>query len=119
MKKLLIGLVLTVVLIFGGLKIAETVVMGGTDYYVQITDDGTKTIEQDDSGNSMTKYKYQLTGYDKEGNAKVLDFSAFKDRPLKRDAYLKLTWNQKKGVTSYEEVQKNDLPQKAEKKLGQ
>lgn len=117
MKKLLIGLVLTVVLIFGGLKIADTVVMGGTDYYVQITNDGTKNLEQDNSGNTITRYSYQLTGFDKEGNQKVLDFSAFKDRPLKRDAYLKLTWNQKKGVTSYEEVQKNDLPQKAAAKL--
>ena len=49
---------------------------------------------------------------------KELDFNANKDRPLRREAFLKVTWNKKKGVTSYEEVQQKDLPKKAADKLG-
>jgi len=32
---------------------------------------------------------------------------------LRKEAYLKITWNEKKGVTSYEEVQASDIPSKA------
>ena len=46
-----------------------------------------------------------------------MDFNAFKDRPLRKNAYLKITWNKNKGVTSYEEVTKSELPNAAKEKL--
>lgn len=48
----------------------------------------------------------------------MLDFNASKSRPLRREAFLKVTWNEKKGVTSYEEVQQKEVPKKAAEKLG-
>ncbi|WP_407857544.1 YxeA family protein [Enterococcus hailinensis] len=118
MKKFLIGLVSLIVLAFVGLQIAQKVVSSGDDYYVQITNDGERIVNKDDSGNQYVDYKYSLPGYDKNGEEKQLTFSAAKDRPLRKDAFLKVTWNKKKGVTSYEEVQKKKVPEKAAEKLG-
>lgn len=117
MKKILIGLVSVIVIAFVGLQIADKVVMGGEEYYVQITTDGERVEEKDSSGNPYVDYKYSLPGYDKEGQKKQLDFNASKDRPLRREAYLKITWNKKKGVTSYEEVQPKQVPKKAAEQL--
>ena len=38
----------------------------------------------------MIEYKYELPGYDKDAKKKNLEFLGMKDRPLKKDAYLKL-----------------------------
>ncbi|MBO0458089.1 YxeA family protein [Enterococcus hulanensis] len=118
MKKFLIGLVSLIVIAFVGLQIADKVVKGGDDYYVQVTTDGERIDEKDSSGNSYVDYEYSLPGYDKNGEKKVLNFNASKDRPLRREAFLKVTWNEKKGVTSYEEVTQKQLPKKAAEKLG-
>ena len=48
---------------------------------------------------------------------KTLEFRGQQPRPLRKGAYLKITWNKNKGVTSYEEVQKEDIPKTAQEKL--
>lgn len=118
MKKYLIGFLAVLLLLFGGLKLTEALTMGGTDYYVQVTSDGKKQEEKDDNGQKMISYDYQLPGYDEDGKEKRLHFSAFKDRPLVHGAYLKVTWNKKKGVTSYEQVDSTEIPREAKSKLG-
>ncbi|MGM0175513.1 YxeA family protein [Enterococcus sp. DIV0800] len=118
MKKILIGLVSLIVIGFVGLQIADKVMSSGDAYYVQITNDGEKYNGEDSNGNPYVDYKYALPGYDEEGHEKKLDFNASKDRPLRREAFLKVTWNKNKGVTSYEEVQQKQLPKKAAEKLG-
>lgn len=117
MKKLLIGLAAFLLLAFGGLKIFESMYYGGNTYYTQITTDGTKFYSTDSNGKKFADYKYELTGYDDKGDAQKLDFNANKARPLKRNAYLKLTYNKKKGVTKWEAVKKSDVPSKALAKL--
>ncbi|HLQ40625.1 MAG TPA: YxeA family protein [Tetragenococcus sp.] len=118
MKKLLIGIVSLLLVIFGGLKLADAMVMGGTDYYVQVTQAGTKEESEDDQGNLLTSYTYELPGFNEQGNKKDLQFRAIKDRPLIKGAFLKITWNKNKGVTSYEQVDRNDIPTAAKTKLG-
>lgn len=113
MKKLLIGLAALLLIGFGALQVAQTVIMDGDSYYVQITTDGEKTTSKDDNGNVYTQYHYELPGYDENGKSKTLDFNGFQERPLRKEAYLKLTWNEKKGVTGYEEVKEKDIPTKA------
>ena len=117
MKKLLIGLLVFIVVVLAGVKIADYVVMGGEEYYVQITTDGTKTVSKSDSGQETVNYRYILPGYTKEGKEKDLDFNGQLTRPLRKGAYLKITWNKNKGVTSYEEVEKKDVPKTALEKL--
>lgn len=117
MKKILIGFLTIVVVAIVGAKVADQVVMGGTDYYVQVTTDGKRIEAKDSSGRMYLEFAYELPGFDKKGNQKQLEFSAIKDRPLRKDAYLKVTWNKNKGVTSYEEVKKQEIPQAAQEKL--
>lgn len=117
MKKLAIVLGVLAVLLFGGMTVAQKVIMGGESYYVQVTNEGQREETKDDNGSTMVEYKYTLPGYDEDGKQKDLEFSAFKDRPLRTEAYLKITWNEKKGVTSWEEVKKTDVPKKAMKQL--
>lgn len=117
MKKVLIVLVALLGIGFIGLKVADYFIMGGEQYYVKITTDGQREDVKADAGENVTQYKYSLPGYDKDGNEKQMDFNAFKDRPLRKNAYLKITWNKNKGVTSYEEVKESELPTAAKEKL--
>jgi len=117
LKKLLLGVVLFVVLAFGGLKITEKIVQGGDDYYVEVTNKGNKKEEKDGNGKVVLSYDYALEGFDKTGKEKEMKFTAYKNRPLIQGAYLKVTWNQKRGVTSYEQVKESDVPAKAKEKL--
>lgn len=117
MKKLLIGLVAFVAIVFVGVKVADYVVMGGDSYYVQITTNGEKEVSKDDNGQQYVRYKYNLPGYDEDGRKKTLEFTGQQPRPLRKGAYLKVTWNKNKGVTSYEEVQKEDIPKTAQEEL--
>ncbi|EGF35667.1 hypothetical protein AAULR_08066 [Lacticaseibacillus rhamnosus MTCC 5462] len=54
MKKVLIGLVVLIVLVFGGLKIFEITNYGGTTYYTKITNTGQRVTDRDDEGNSTS-----------------------------------------------------------------
>lgn len=47
--------------------------------------------------------------------SKVIKYTA--DHNLRHDAYLKLTYNNVKGVTNWQEVKSKDLPQKAAEQL--
>ena len=117
MKKLLIGLGTFIIIVFGGYRLADHLIMGGESYYVQITTDGEKQVDQSSDGQKVTSYRYELPGYTEEGNEKIMDFNGFQERPLRKDAFLKVTWNKNKGVTSYEEVQAKDIPTAAKEKL--
>ena len=118
MKKTLLGFLTVVVLLFVGLKISETIYLGGDSYYTQITNEGIRHKDTDNAGQAMVYYDYELPAFDENGNEKELSFSSFKARPLKKEAYLKLTWNKNKGVTSFEEVSEKELPKNVQKKLG-
>jgi uncharacterized protein (TIGR01655 family) len=117
MKKFLWALGIILILIFGAYKITEMTVMGGDDYYVKITTDGKKVVEKDDKNREFVSYAYSLPGYKEDGTEKDMEFKGMNPRPLKKDAYLKVTWNKSKGVTGYEEVQEADIPKKAADKL--
>ena len=99
MKKVLVGLVVLVVLVFGGLKIFEITNYGGTTYYTKITNTGQRVTNRDDEGNKHTIYAYDLPGFDERGGLQQLKFNANRDRPLRKNAFLKVTYNDKKGVT--------------------
>ena len=58
--------------------------------------------------------RVQPGGFDKEGNAKTLTFRANKE--LRKQAFLRL-YVKEKGVSSYQEVQANEIPEKAKMKL--
>ncbi len=86
----------------------------GTDtYYVQITKDGEKLKEKNVNGD--TTYEYKLLGFDKDGKEKEMEFTALKN--LRKEAFLRIYYSEKKGVKSWEEVKKDELPTKVKEKL--
>lgn len=115
MKKILIGLIVIIVIIGGSGYAWYKSAYGGTSYYVKITADGKKTESRDDAGRIYYRYEYNQKAYDKAGVEKQIEFTA--DHNLRHDAYLDLTYNKTKGVTTWNEVQKSDLPVKVEAKL--
>lgn len=117
MKKFLIGLLIVVAVGVAGLKITDTVIMGGDDYYVQITTNGEKLVQKDSQNQDVITYQYNLSGFNKEGAEKELEFQGMQTRPLRKNAYLKVVWNKNKGVTGYEEIEKSAIPKAAQEKL--
>lgn len=118
MRKWIIGSISVFVLAVGGFVAREIILQQRTtDYYVQITTDGEKIEGKNSAGNTVISYRYKLTAYDKNGQKKEIAFNAYKNRSLRKNAYLKITWNKEKGVTSYEEVNYNILPNKVKNKI--
>ncbi|MFD1393271.1 YxeA family protein [Lacticaseibacillus jixianensis] len=117
MRKLLIAVVVLVALAFGGMKLIEVTAYGGATYYTKVTTDGARITQHDRQGHTYVDYRYRLTGYDEQGQGRALTFNANKARPLTMGAYLKLTYNQKKGVTRWAAVDQAAVPQKARTQL--
>lgn len=81
--------------------------IGTTKYYVTIDDKGEK---QEHKAEDITRYEYNLTGFDKAGEAKDLTFTA--GHELKQGAFLRIYYK-KDEVITYEEVGNEDIPEKA------
>ncbi|MGE8202941.1 YxeA family protein [Heyndrickxia sp. NPDC080065] len=117
MKKLIIPGII-IVLIAGFILFIQNVNinrLGADNYYVQIKGTGEKIEDKSDNGEIYVSYKYTLPAYDKNGNEKKFTFTSLKQ--LREDAYLNLFVKDKKGVTSYQEVKLNEIPDKAKEKL--
>lgn len=85
--------------------------IGTDEYFVQIVDDGEEYGEAD-----RVRYEYDLNGYDEDGNALDLVFSANKN--LRHDAFLKIYYKEKKEeVISYEEIAESEVPEAALEQL--
>lgn len=85
--------------------------IGSTKYYAEMDDDGE---EYEDSGH--TRYKYNLLGFDEEGESKELSFTA--GHPLKQGAYLQVYYK-KDEIVTYEEVNAEEIPEKAQELLAE
>ncbi|CAM4331850.1 membrane protein [Bacillus manliponensis] len=89
----------------------------GTDkYYTQITVDGNEKIDKADNGEKFQTFEYKLASFDKDGKEKEMEFTAQKN--LRKDAFLCLYYDEKKGVKSWQEVKEDELPKKVKEKLG-
>ncbi|EJR80279.1 YxeA family protein [Bacillus cereus group sp. MYBK249-1] len=90
--------------------------MGKDEYYVQITVDGTEKNKKFDDGEPFKSFEYKLPAFNKDGNEKEMEFNAMKN--LRKEAFLRVYYSDKKGVTAWEEVKKDELPAKVREKLG-
>lgn len=111
MKKILVGLIAVLLIIGGAGYTWYKTSYGGSNYYVKIHNDGKKLTEKADGGNVWHGYGYNEDGYAKDGKKKKLEFTSTHN--LRHDAFLKLTYNNEKGVTSWEEVKESEVPQNA------
>ncbi|WEV44841.1 YxeA family protein [Streptococcaceae bacterium ESL0687] len=113
MKKFIASLVVVFALIFAGGYAWYQASYGGQTYYVQVQGEGERKTDTDSQGKVYGSYEYTLEGKDKSGNSKSLTFENGQDKPMKQNAWLKVTYNKDKGVTSWTEVSLNDVPEKA------
>lgn len=110
MKK--IGIIIASLLIIGGAAFTwYSINYGGTYYYTKILDDGTKRVDKTQVDKIWYTFTYQEETYTENGQEKNIHFTAAHN--LRHGAYLRLTYNYRKGVTRWEEVKKSDIPKKA------
>ncbi|MEG0385670.1 YxeA family protein [Solibacillus cecembensis] len=118
MKKVYIGIGATLILFIAALVALLTVDFNRLNkdtYYVQVTIDGELEEFRLDTGEIAESYWYELPSYDESGEEQTLKFSATKN--LRKDAFLKLYVKGGKEVSSYDEVQFDEIPTKAQEKL--
>ena len=118
MKKTIISCLIIVAILLGGLVIIQNVNfnrLGADEFYTQINGEGTKIESKSDNGQKFVRYEYQLPAFDKGGEQKILTFTSQKQ--LREQAYLILFVKDEKGVTSYQEVEKKELPEKVSGKF--
>ncbi|KRL13881.1 YxeA family protein [Schleiferilactobacillus perolens] len=90
----------------------------GEDYYVKITTGGKRVIDSDAPKTYQVSYDYDLPAVNSEGKQREVTFNSNRSTPLKRNAYLKVSYNPTRDVIlSWEQVQPKEIPAKAAAKL--
>ena len=118
MKNNIITCVWIVAILLGGLLIIQNVNLnriGADVFYTQIQGPGKELTDRVGNGETLVRYEYELLSFDKNGTQTTLKFTA--DKQLREKAYLSLYVKEGKGVTSYQEVTKEKLPEKVTEKL--
>lgn len=107
MKKA-IGIIVSILIIGIGLTIKSNsiITFGSKKYYVKTASTYTEIKDKDPRN---IRYEYKINGYDKKGNEKLIDFTT--DKVLKTDRYL-MVYVKGDVTKSYEEVEKDKLPDK-------
>lgn len=83
-----------------------------SDYYTIIDNSKVENIKDDDF-----KFRYSLVSYDNDGKEKTISFLA--SRELREGAYIKIKYMISRGVTSWEEVEYDELPSKVKIKYSE
>lgn len=112
MKKVLFG-ILIVGLVFGGYVWYKK--YNGNHYYVKIKQEGKVSESRGIKGTRNKDYTYLLTGYDKNGKSQILEL--IESRKLKQGAYLDVLYNKERGVLSWIERNRSEIPKEALKHL--
>lgn len=114
MKKGIISLLLAGVVFGSGYYVYDKN-YGTEDYYTKISTDGENVVLKSDRGESFNRYHYNLESYKDANTSKSFEFDSVQDKPLKKEAYLKLKINDKKGVMGWEET--TSVPKDIKEKL--
>lgn len=114
-KKIILSISLIILIAIGWVGYNVYKEHTGENYYIQLVND---PISCKNLNNGEVECQYKEKGYNDEGNERIMEFSSFRERPLKKDAYLVVTYNNiRKGVIKYKEVKKGEIPKKALEKL--
>lgn len=85
------------------------------EYYTKINGDVTVEESTINTGEVIKTYWYEFVSYDKDGKSQILDVSAQKE--LREGAYLRIYVKDGNVVTSYDEVQLQNIPQQAKQHI--
>lgn len=111
MKKIIITVIVSIVLVLGAVFLASSFLFGNQYYFYAQIDNSKYTISHQKDN---TYYSYVLTSYDENGSKRELKFDTI--RELRNSAYLKIKANTI-GVIDWEEVQWVEIPGSAQEKL--
>ncbi|MED2777503.1 YxeA family protein [Bacillus thuringiensis] len=89
--------------------------VGIEEYYVQINMDGKEVLHKGSEGEKLKRFEYELKGFNEDGEEKKLKFDAEKN--LRKEAFLRVFYSKEKGVKTWEEIKKEEIPKKAREKL--
>lgn len=89
--------------------------LGADVYYTQIQGQGKEMKDSIGMGETWVRYEYELPAVDTSGEQTTLSFTA--DKQLREQAYVRLYVKKGKGVTSYQEVRQEELPEKVKDQL--
>lgn len=110
-QTLLLLIFWVVVMIIAVLGLFYLTFYTGTLYYTQV--DNTNVSEITPRGGMY--YRYELPGFDEKGRARLISFET--SRLLREDAYLCVEVAPIRGVTAWEEVRPEGIPEAARKEL--
>ncbi|PFG14494.1 YxeA family protein [Bacillus sp. es.036] len=88
--------------------------LGADTYFTKINVNG-ELEETSSNGEIYIRYRYELPAYNEAGESQSFTFTS--PGELRENAYLLLYIKGDKGVTSYEEVDEREIPQKAKEQL--
>lgn len=117
MKKFILVVIILAIMIMAVVQGMRSFVMQknrkGDYYYTKITSHSESRTESD--------YLYCVDGFDKDGKTIELEFYGMDGRPIKKGAYLRVTYgivsDGSKDVKRWEEVKKSEVPEKALEKI--
>lgn len=115
-KKVLIGITALVIIGAAGAMIKVKMDHSGTTYYTCIVNEGVKVSDQltsKDNKSDIVEYRYSEPAFDKNGNRKDITFMSYRERAIKKGAYLSVVYNEKNGVIGYSEISRDEIPEKA------
>ncbi len=117
MRKIVLPLLVIMLLlgIFFFVKNVNLNRLGTDSYYVHINEEGEKIESKINTGEVVVRYEYTLPAFDEKGHEKTLTFTS--QHQLRPDAYLTLFLKKETEVTSYEEVEEKEVPDKALDKM--
>ena len=109
--KVVIGILAAILIAVTVLFAVVSLEHSGKTYYTQLINAGTATGNQ--FGEDSIEYIYTEPAFDEDGNEIEITFYSNRERALRVNAYLSVIFNEKNGVISYAEVQREDIPDKA------
>jgi uncharacterized protein (TIGR01655 family) len=119
-----IGLVFLVLLVVFGVAEKNGIISLGkvvnTKAYIQILENGTEEKTKIETGEEFSRYYYKTTAYTKNGDERIVEFSASKN--LRKGACIVVYLmaedeNKVWSITTYEEVREDQIPQKTRERL--
>lgn len=115
-KKILIGITAIVIIGAAGAMLKVKMDHSGETYYTCIVNEGLKVsskLSEESKESNINEYEYNEPAFDKEGNRKDITFMSYRERALKKGAYLSVVYNERNGVIGYSEISADDIPEKA------
>lgn len=109
-KLLIVILIVALIILIAGAAVGFG--WGGRVWYTQVDNDCVHKVAASDE----LVYEYSLLCYDRDGSSRELSFKTA--RVLREDAWLMLNAQPIRGVTAWQEVLPEEIPDPAAEKLG-